>query len=114
MIEIRRAKKEDVLRWYNGKPMYSMKGYVAEKDGELLGLGGVFRVGGHRYVFAEMLPEAHRWARSILRIAKKVIEDVGGDTVYAVRQEDEPTAHRFLKHLGFVEVTPGNNLYRRN
>ena len=114
MIEIRRANQADVERWYEGRPVFSMKGYVAEKDGELLGIGGVFRNGGHRYAFAEMLPESHRWAKSILRMAKKVMEDVGDDTVYAVRQEDEPTADRLLKHLGFVEVAPGNNLYRRN
>jgi len=113
MIEIRRATREDVHRWYKGPPTFSMKGFVAEKEGVLLGIGGVFRAGSHRYVFTEMLPEAHRYAKSILAVAKKVLEDVGTDTVYAVRQEDEPTAARFLTHLGFEPTLPGSSLYRR-
>jgi hypothetical protein len=114
MIDIRRATQKDAERWYGKPPVFSMKGYVAEKDGELLGIGGVFRAGARQYVFAEMLPSAHCYAKSILTLAKKVMQDVEGSVVYAIRQDDEPTAQRFLEHLGFKPVDEGEALYRRN
>jgi hypothetical protein len=68
-----------------------------------VGIGGLAWCEDGVWAVSWFKPEAKSCPKAILRAAaavRKMIEEVGGP-VYAHNDEEEPTADRFLRHLGF-------------
>lgn len=102
MVELLPATQDLVERYYGKRPLMSMRGIVAVEDGVPIGLGGLYRDQNRMIVFCEMKPAAKKYRRHILMAAKLVLALIREyDEVRAVASPDEPTAVRFLEHLGF-------------
>ena len=116
MVEIRPATQKDVEEFYGKKPMYSMRAYVSEIAGKVVGIAGVCRQDGHMVAFSEMKPEMREHKKDIIRGYRKLFEIIQGyNTVFAVANRDEKLAKKMIIKLGFelVEINrEGEEVYR--
>lgn len=102
-VNIRPATAEDARTFYGGAPKMSFRGFVAELDGELVGLGGVYYQNGVPIAFTEIRPAMRPYRKAIAkgcRMIVKLLDDLRGP-VYAVACSTEPTAPYLLAKLGF-------------
>lgn len=113
-ITIRPLTKSDLEgRDFFGK---SVRGVVAERDGEILGMMGVL-YGTPLQAFSEIDDGLREYPKLILRTAKQfryLVEACHAD-VYAVANEEERNSDRLLKHVGFEYYrtdTNGKRIYR--
>lgn len=102
-VTFRRANTEDVVSFYGKLPEVRMKGYIAEKDGKPIMLGGVFYHKGGTVLFSELKPEARKCRKAIARGIRIVMDfaDSLRVPIYAVPNAKEPTSVELLLHLGF-------------
>lgn len=113
MIKIIPATTEEVEKWYDGPPAYTMKGYVVKNKDEQIAICGYFLCKGKRYVFSEAKNEMFKYKKTIMKAARKVMTDIEGMTVYAQATEGMETASRFIEHFGFELIDPQRRIYRR-
>lgn len=111
MLEVAMAGQADVEAFYGSRPLYSFRGICVKEDGKVIALAGVHNYAGKRVIFSEIKEEGRKYRKSTLKIAKEYLASLKGE-LYAVCSETEPTAPRFLEHLGFYQVT--ENIYRRD
>jgi len=104
--EFRDATAADAREFYGQEPTNTFRGIAAIVDGKVIGIGGLFYDNNRVIAFSDMKPEMRqrrkdmaRACRMIVGMAKKTKRNV-----YAVAQEDEPTAAALLKKLGFVSA----------
>lgn len=113
MVEIRPATQKDVEAFYGKLPVFTMRGVVGTKDGEILGLGGTYKYQGNTVVFCEIKESAKQYRKSILKAAKMVINSIKDKRVFAFCDTGQSTAPAFLEHLGFMCVNEELNIYCR-
>lgn len=113
MIELRQATQRDIEDYYGRLPLCTMRGVVAVKDGEVLGVGGTYRYRGDTIVFCEMKDHAKKYRKYILKAAKMVLENLREKRVFAICDAEQPTAKQFLEHLGFFCIDEVKNIYVR-
>lgn len=103
-VTIRPATQKDAVQFYDGRrPPFSFRGYVAEKDGVVIGVGGVYYQDGIPVAFSDMKPAMRRHKKVMAkacRILLSLFDQIGGP-VYAVACSTEPTAPYLLAKLGF-------------
>lgn len=102
---VRLATPEDLTKFYGpDNPVYfSARAVVAERDGELLGVGGICRVNKQMQVFTDIRGDVSK--KDIIRAARMVIDLANRYTaVVAYADLDKPTAIGFGKHFGFHET----------
>lgn len=89
---------------FYGRPVdYSFKGIIAVEDEKVIGIGGIYRLNGKRVAFTDMKPEMRRHKKVMVkscRLLMAMIREEKGP-VYAVANQDEPTAPDLLARLGF-------------
>lgn len=100
---IRPATYSDAVAYYGGPPRASFKGFVAELDGEIIGIGGVFYEDGAAVAFSEMKEPMRKYRKAKARACRILCDmfDGIGRKVYAAACESEPTAPYLLVKLGF-------------
>lgn len=114
MIQLREATQKDIESFYKGnRPAYTMRGIVADLDGEIIGIGGYHMYKGNRIIFCEIKEHAKKYRKQILLAARMVIKMYGAGRTFAVCDATQPTAKRFLEHLGFFCIREDLNLYCR-
>lgn len=113
MIEMKPATAEHIHAWYDGPPVYSMKGYVIFEGEEMIALCGVFFCRGRKYIFSEVKEQMFKYKKAIIRAARQIMSDMEGQTVYAMATEGLESAPRFIKHYGFECLDPVAKIYRR-
>lgn len=104
-ITFRPATRADALSYYGREPEATFRGYVAEQDGKVVGIGGVYYDLGVPVIFTEMRPEMERAKKACARATRLMIEyadSLLSPVVYAVADVDYPTAPYLLAKLGFV------------
>lgn len=85
-----------------------MKAQVAEKDGVLIGLWGVNPQRAVAVAFSHLSPQLRENKRACVAAMREVQKLYAQFAeVVAVRDFDEPTSDRFLKHAGFRRVNNG-------
>lgn len=97
--EVRPATLADVLSFYGARPTTTVKAYVAELDGEVIGIGGIEYVGMTKVAFIWAKPELKAYPILMTKFARKIVNE--NSPVIALPDPEEPTADRFLTHLGF-------------
>jgi hypothetical protein len=89
--------------FHGSEPPFRTKG-VAVVDGDKpLAIGGIGYMGAYLYVYMDMVPDAAKYPKLLLRGGKQVIE-MGkkvGLPMVATRNEELDTSERFLRRLGF-------------
>ncbi len=119
MIEMRPATQADWLAWYNSLPPSRVRAWVIADGSALLAIGGL-KYGGPREtpcVFFALKAEARGLKKTIHKSVMTGLADVlhREPAVLAIRDENEATADRWLKRLGFVStglVLPQGEVYR--
>ncbi len=111
MLEVVQATQEDVQAFHGRASDCSFRGIAVREDGLTIALAGVYNYAGKRVVFSDLKDSARKYRKSTLKIAKEYLSGLRGE-LYAVCSDTEPTAPRFLEHLGFYKVT--DTIYRRD
>jgi hypothetical protein len=103
-IEIVPASEDDLKLFYDEIPP-TLRAWSAREDGEAIALFGLARrPDGRWHVFFEITERARRYKVTIVRNGRMVMNkarEMGLAYVYAVPEEDEPMACRWLSSLGF-------------
>ena len=105
--------------YFGGSPPYGFRGYVALRDGAVVGIGGVFMYEGIPVAFSQMKDPMRPFIKAKARAARlleKYIDDMR-IPVYATADPNEPTSGKLLEKLGFqptgIEIEQGELLMRR-
>lgn len=112
-MEIRPAVKADVIEMCGPEMKVTVRAYAIEDNGELLAVAGI-AYGKRTVCFGDIKQSVKRSPRSILRLARKVtaLVDKCKGPVFAFPDENEPTAERFLAHVGFEKLDGGVYVWR--
>jgi hypothetical protein len=92
-----------------------MLAWAGELDGEIVALGGLAFSKGRWFAFCDLKPEARQFKMTIMRVAKRVLEDARERNIrfiYAEADPDEPKAVRWMQSLGFKPDERSGILYR--
>lgn len=115
-MRLRSATASDAAAFWGFLPHQSFRAIAAEIDGQVIGIGGYALDGPYVRAFMDIKPEARRHRVALLRAAKMTLAMARerGVSLIAVAQDDEPTADRFLTHLGFEHShsSPDGEVYR--
>lgn len=103
-MKIRQATEADLRRWFDGKVPVTMRAYVCDHEGELLGLFGIAMCRDHAQAFSDYRPGMRDFEFTMGRAALQFAGMLARMTVpvLAVCSKREPTAPRLLERLGFV------------
>lgn len=110
-VTFRPASAADVQAFLGGPPPARLRGYVAILDGEVVGLGGVYYHAGTPVAFSDIKPPLRKHRKALAkgcRILMDFIREMNVP-VYALANQEEPTASYLLCKLGFKptgQVTP--------
>lgn len=115
-MALRMAEPADIAAFYGEPPKHTMKAIVGEIAGRVVAIVGMVYPGRGRApcLFSEFLPGAPRDRRGIVRAGRMALAKFATVPIFAVANQDEPTAPRFLTFLGFQLVGhgPAGALYR--
>ncbi len=107
-MNIRYATEKDLREWFDGAIPTSMRAVVVEKDGRLLGIGGIARNEDHLQAFSRVTNELRPHKVTLGRLAVKVralMEGLG--PLWAVCDPTEPTSPNLLAWCGFEHMQDG-------
>ena len=102
-IIVRPARSEDIEAIYGHPAPYTLRAIVAEQDGEVLGVMGIFH-SNPLMAFCRVTPHMEeRCPTMILRAAKAfpALLHYYSEPVYAIPDPDEPHARAILQRAGF-------------
>jgi GNAT superfamily N-acetyltransferase len=114
-VTIRRATAEDIAAFSDMTNRPTTIAWVGELDGKIIGLAGFARNKGRWIAFADLSEEARPYKVTIARAAIRAMDEVrrlGIPFVYAVLDETEPTALKWLQSLGFSLDPRSQHLFR--
>jgi hypothetical protein len=102
-VEFRQATLEDAFKFYKSYPPARFRGFVAEKDGEILMVGGVYYVKGYPVAFSDLSDAVRKDRKTIAKGIRLLCEfyDSMKTPVYALASQCEQTAPYLLAKLGF-------------
>jgi N-acetylglutamate synthase-like GNAT family acetyltransferase len=104
-VEIRPARLSDFLQLVGAAPDYRVRAWAAERDGELLGVGGLALLPDETWAaFVHAAPGAHRFKVSFHRAGLMVMAEarrLGLRRVVATAETKVPRATEWLERLGF-------------
>lgn len=121
-IEIREAHRADILRFFGERNpehlamMPTMKAWLGEKDGEILGIGGLALKGWRWIAFCDLTDEARRYKVSIVKLGKRIMQWADERNivfVYLTVDPEEPGAQAWATSLGFAPDPRSTTLWRR-
>lgn len=104
-MEIRPMVQRDLVEQYGHGFPFTVRGITVEHDGRAIGVAGIM-FSKPPQCFSKLDDEVKEHPRSIvtaMRVLRKML-DSQSVPVYATPDEDEPTANKFLKHVGFEET----------
>lgn len=112
---VRPAMRADIEAYSKRPQSQTIRAIVAERDGEIIGIGGMYLSRGRWYAFADVPEECRKYKITIARAAIRFLDEArrsGIRFVYAVRDEDEPGSLKWLTSLGF-EIDPRSMIFFR-
>lgn len=102
---IRPIRGQDLIDLLGRRYPYSIRGYAAEQDGVVVGVGGIM-YSQPLQCFSLITDEMKKDKRAVVKAVRFMRELLNSYSapVYAIASEDEPTAPGFLKHIGFEQI----------
>ena len=114
-VIVRPATREDIAAFSDMADKPTVKAWVGEIDGKIVGMGGLALIGGRWFAFLDLTDEARSSKITLMRTAKRVMAEarrMGLRYVYAQVSTHEANAAAWLRSLGF-ELDPRSEvLYR--
>lgn len=107
-MNIRYATEADLRKMFGGTVPTTMRAVVVERDGEILGIGGVARAQDHMQAFSRVSDELRPHKITLGRVAvmvRKMIDEM--DCVWALCDPNEPTSPNLLEWIGFKHQHDG-------
>ena len=113
-VEIRPVTKEDLVRFYKGEPYPTMKAWLAIVDDEDAGISGLAYLRGLVVAFMDLRDNARPCKLAMMGYLKRGVYEAKEKhrVIFAVEDQNEPTAPRLLKALGFEKIDDGLNNWR--
>jgi len=112
---VRNATAADIAS-YAGRPSaQTIRAVVADLDGKIIGIGGMYLQQGRWYAFADVPEECRKHKMHIMRAAIRFLADArrsGVRIIYACRDEDETGSLKWLTSLGFEPDPRSITFYR--
>lgn len=101
-MKTRPTTRNDILEMTGQSFPETIRAISAVDGRKLMGIAGV-RNSDPKMVFANIHPELKQSPKTIIKMARWVTNIIEQSTVpvYAIADEEEPTAFRFLEHVGF-------------
>lgn len=103
---LRPATRKDIEAFY-GTVKWTFRAIVAELNGEVIGIGGVYYDGNKTVAFSSIKPELLRYKVTLVRGLKKIMDIVGPRECIAIADPKIETAPQLLRRLGFEEIGGG-------
>jgi hypothetical protein len=105
-ISTRRANAQDIRDYYGDAPRETIRAYVADINGSIVGIVGIFRSKDSGIFFSEFKPELQPYLKSItiMRTIKKALSlcDEYRGPVFALA--DNAESCRLMNRLGFTHL----------
>ena len=103
------ATRELLLQYYGEPPPRTSRGFVAIKDGRVLGVAGFYIFDARLIVFVDISEELKKDKRAVIKGIRKVMKLVKEIQlpVYAMCDESIDKSANLLKHVGFVHEYKG-------
>lgn len=97
------ATRDLLARFYLIQPPWTLRAVCGVRGDEVLGLCGYFIDEERAVIFSDLRPQALRYKREILRIARQVLTMAlnTGLPVHAINDDRYAGSPRLLQHLGF-------------
>ena len=99
-----RLATEDDIRAFYGKVDWTFRAYVAELDGEVLGVGGIYYEDPYVVAFSSFKPEMRKFKKTMVRSVRKIMELVKDRSCIAVASDKHDTSEKLLTKLGFERI----------
>lgn len=101
--EIRPATAADLVAYYGGPLPWTVRAWVADLGGDILGVVGMRPVYGATLVFSDIREDMRRYPVLIYRVARWAMEKAAerGLPVMCLEDRQEETAPAFLTRLGW-------------
>lgn len=110
-LKVRKATVGDFEEVYGHSPVASINGYSCHLNGRCVAIGGIYYLKDQVVAFCNILEEAKQdkmgLAIAIVKV-RKLIQSKG-IPIYAIADEEIPTAEEFLMHCGFEYYKRGPN-----
>jgi hypothetical protein len=92
----------------------TLRGYVAELDGEIVGVMGVHHAQNAPIAFSQIGSKLRKYPKLIVKAMRMFRELLEANyvCVYAAASWDEPSTFRTLEHVGFRPHTKGSDDHR--
>lgn len=105
-MEIRAARKTDVIALCGDTYRNSMRAITVEHEGRAVAIAGVM-YSQPAQCFSVMTDVVRSSPKTIIKVSRALTEILNQSRVpvYAMANKDEPTAERFLSHIGFTHLT---------
>ena len=103
---VRAARPSDFEKIYDRAPPVSMRAWVAELDGEVIGMAGHYLEQGCVMVFSTMKDKMRDFPITIMRASREFMTTLAksGLPAMCVASSDECNACAFLERLGWVHA----------
>ncbi|QKJ88014.1 hypothetical protein PMPD1_3081 [Paramixta manurensis] len=113
---VRIATSQDVAFFYadEERPKVAVRAVIGEVDGNPVVLGGVAHSRGAFVAFMNMKPGAQSHARLIMQATRKAADEIFTKyraPIYAYKEEGLESADRYLRHIGFIPLEDGGEVY---
>lgn len=102
MLNLVPATGDTVARFAGGPTPGVVHALAFEREGELLGVIGVYCERGHYIAFGEFGDDVRAEPRALVKAYKRLKELSRGLHVVAFAEETVSTSGRFLEHVGFA------------
>lgn len=100
---VRAARPSDFEAFYGRRLPYTAWAWVAEQDGEVIGIAGYYVRDGWVQAFADMDDAMRMWPGTIMREAKKFMARLKSPAA-CIASPAEKNAAGFLEHLGWRHI----------
>lgn len=115
-LEVRPTTRQDFIEFHGVPPPYRMRALTALEDGAVIGIAGLQYVNGNLIAFSDTGPAIKARKKFLMSFAKTAARMCHEEArpIYAVADENEPSAHRWLKWLGFINIESDLYLWPRH
>lgn len=101
-VTIRPATAEDFARWGDPTPPYRVRAWVGEKDGEILGIGGVaYPPGSLPVAWVNFTPDAYRYPKTMHQTALRFLAAIDHPRIILSADNSIGASRRWAERLGF-------------